>query len=293
MNARDKPDGVGRLGFGCSGALGKPWFPERDARAVLAHALALGVRHFDTAGFYADGEAERRLGAALGEFGETVFVSTKTGTQYRRGGAAKDFSAVHIRADVMRSLERLRRDTLDLVYLHGPDADQHREGVEALAQLREEGLVNAIGVCGEGEGLARAAGDPDVDAIMGAYNFLRREHRPAFERAACTGKSVVAIAPLAQGLYDDAFFRIRSRADLWRVARALVKNRSELRRARAARASLKAIDGWTPAQAALGFVLAHDFVDIALTSTTRIEHLDETLGAASRFLPAALLKIPA
>ncbi|HXI87148.1 MAG TPA: aldo/keto reductase, partial [Parvularculaceae bacterium] len=95
-----------RLGFGCAGAWAKPWFSAREARAVLIAALEGGVRHVDTASFYAGGEGERRLGRVLKEFREPVFVSTKTGTTYRMGRAArKDFSPQKIRADVEASLK--------------------------------------------------------------------------------------------------------------------------------------------------------------------------------------------
>ena len=63
MGGVDLNPGSLRLGFGCAGAWAKPWFSTRKARAVLFTALENGVRHVDTAGFYADGEGESRNSA--------------------------------------------------------------------------------------------------------------------------------------------------------------------------------------------------------------------------------------
>lgn len=279
-----------RLGFGCSGAWAQRWFPERDARSILLAALAAGVRHVDTAGFYADGEAERRLGQALREFHEPVFVSTKTGTRYRRfGRAQKDFSPAAIRMDVEASLMRLGRDRIDLLYLHGPSDAELAQAMETLHALKQEGKVNLAGVCGEGSGLAKAAETEGVEIIMGAYNIFRREHEAIFSKAKERGIGVAAIAPLAQGLYRRDFLAVRSPADGWRVARALTKNRHELRMAKEAKELLHSFEGWTPAQLALAFVQANPAVDVALTTTTSKDHLAETLKGAEKRLPAEAL----
>jgi aryl-alcohol dehydrogenase-like predicted oxidoreductase len=281
-----------RLGFGCSGALGQRWHPAAAAEGVLRAAVDGGIRHFDTASVYGDGEAERRLGKALKSVRDRVFVSTKTGTRplaFRR--AARDFSAAAIRRDVEQSLRRLDRDRLDLLYLHGPSPEEELRGLEAIARLKEQGKVALAGVCAAGEGLARAVEAEGVDAVMATYNFLRREHGAAFARAKARGIGVVAIAPLAQGLYSRDLFAPRGLADGWRLARALVRNRRELARARSARPLLESGE-WTPAQLALGFVLANPSIDAALTTTTKPAHLAEILAAA-RYPPppAAIARI--
>lgn len=279
-----------RLGFGCSGALAQSWFSQGDASRLIHTALDRGVRHFDTAGFYGDGEAERRLGDALAETLEPVFISTKVGTRYRLGGADKDFSEHGVRSSVEQSLARLRRDALDLVYLHGPSPGQHEEGLAALSNLKAEGKVRLAGICGEGAGLTLAAEDPEVDALMGVYNIFNRNNETAFEVARANKKGVVAIAPLAQGLYDPGFFRVRSLADAWRVLRAAVKNRRELDIARKARPVLTSVDGWSPAQLALAFVNASDVVDVAVTTSTKASHIIESTEVSGRWLPPDILQ---
>ncbi|MEE2691851.1 MAG: aldo/keto reductase [Pseudomonadota bacterium] len=278
-----------RLGFGCSGAWGMRWFPETEAVRLVAQAMAGGIRLFDTAGFYAGGEAERRLGAALKAVGENAFVSTKVGTRYRSfGPPLKDFSETAIRAAVEASLRRLRRERIDLLYLHGPSANALGEAAPLLSQLKKEGKIDRWGVCGEGAGLDQAI-EAGAEAVMGVYNIFRSGHAAAFERAKEKGVGVFAIAPLAQGLYAPDFYRVRSLGDVWRIGRATVKNRAELRAARAARPVLEAAEGWTPAQLALAFVRANPSIDAALTTTTKPAHLAEVL-AAPPDIPAGLLE---
>jgi len=279
-----------RLGFGCSGAWGSKWFSEREASRVLESAYDGGVRCFDTAGFYAGGEAERRLGMLAKGWREPVFISTKTGTRYTAAGAEKDFSPAAIRRDIETSLMRVGRDCLDLVFLHGPSVDEQMQGLEALSVLKGEGKIRLAGVCGEGEGLARAIEAEGVDVIMGVYNIFRREHAEVFRSAKAKGVGVVAIAPLAQGLYRKGFFKVRGAADVWRIARALIKNRPELSRAQAARDVLASFPGWTPAQAALAFVHANPTIDVAITTSTNVARLSESLDAAKRTPPASLLR---
>lgn len=274
-----------KLGFGCSGAWGMRWFSERRATALIAQAIEGGVRHFDTAGFYADGEAERRLGRALKAVGAAVFVSTKTGTRYsRRGSPAKDFSAAVIRSDVEASLKRLGRDRIDLLYLHGPSRPALTDAAPTLEALRAEGKIERWGVCAEGAGVSEAI-EAGAEAVMAVYNVFRREHAAEFRRAKAAGVGVVAIAPLAQALYARNFFRFRGAADGWRIARSLVKKPDELRRLREEAHVLDGAPGWTPAQIALGFAQGNPDIDVAVTTTTKPRHLKELLARAGEPLP--------
>lgn len=252
--------------------------------------MEAGVSHFDTGAFYCGGEAEARLGRILRARPDLKpFISTKTGTHYDEGRVVrKDFSEAAIRADVEQSLSRLGVDRLDLLYLHGP-ADKHlASALETLDALKSEGKIAASGICGEGKGL-RAALDAGVDVLMGAYNVLNRRHETIFAHARAQGLSTVAIAPLAQGLYARGFFLPTSIADGWKLARALVRNRPELKRARAARAVLESAPPLSAAQAALGFTLANPNIDVAVTTTTSLTHLAQSVEAARNPLDQTLI----
>ncbi len=135
-----------RLIFGAA-ALGA--MSQERADEVLQLLLDAGVNHLDTAAGY--GESELRIGPWMAEHRARFFLATKTGE--RRGDAA--------RAELERSLVRLRVDSVDLVQLHNlVEADEfevaHGPGgaVEALARAKEEGLVRHLGVTGHGTRIA-------------------------------------------------------------------------------------------------------------------------------------------
>jgi D-threo-aldose 1-dehydrogenase len=188
------------LSLGCA-QLGNLYrdVPDEEARATVDGAWAAGVRYFDTAPHYGLGLSERRLGAALaGRPRDDYVVSTKVGraldpvevvvgldddgfvvpaTHRRRW----DFSRDGIRRSLSESLERLGLDRVDVVYLHDPD-DHWDEvlatGYPALAELRAEGAVSAIGA---GMNQSRMLGDlvrhTDVDVLMlaGRYTLLEQD----------------------------------------------------------------------------------------------------------------------
>jgi aryl-alcohol dehydrogenase-like predicted oxidoreductase len=136
-----------RVIFGAA-ALGR--LRQERADEVLAQLLAAGINHLDTAASY--GDSELRIGPWMAEHREHVFLATKTGA---RDGAAA-------RAELERSLERLRVDSVDLIQLHNlvePDEWEVAHGpggaVDAMAAARDEGLVRHIGVTGHGTRIAR------------------------------------------------------------------------------------------------------------------------------------------
>jgi aryl-alcohol dehydrogenase-like predicted oxidoreductase len=273
-----------RLGFGVSGPLGQWWFEAARTRGLIEGALRGGVAHFDTAPFYFD--AEPRLGEALLSFGRNdAFVSTKTGTRRKGRGLIKDFSEAGIRADVDQSRRALGRDALDLLYLHGPTTKEIDACLPTLETLKREGKVARIGVCGEGTPLHHAIG-AGFNAIMGVYNIVDRRHERIFAEAKAKGVMTVAIAPLAQGLFDRRMFPPRDLADVWRMARAALRPRYRKKEIAAARAATGASGA---AEAALGFVFANPNIDIVMTTTTKLDHLAQSLAVARGAIDPDLL----
>ncbi len=133
------------------GAAGLASMRQERADEVLALLLRHGVNHIDTAADY--GDSELRIGPWMAEHRDRFFLATKTGQ--RTGDAA--------RAELERSLERLRVDQVDSIQLHNlvePDELETAHGpggaVEALARARDEGLVRFVGVTGHGTRIARA-----------------------------------------------------------------------------------------------------------------------------------------
>lgn len=132
--------------------------PRDDAKAVVRRAVETGIRLIDSADAYALDDAdmghnERLVAEALREMGVDLagpgapVVATKGGRTRPGGSWAIDGRPEHLRAACHASLERMGLDRLPLYQLHTPDPDvPFAESVGALARLREEGKVEAVGL---------------------------------------------------------------------------------------------------------------------------------------------------
>src|SRR5687767_14581225 len=169
---------------------------DEDAWAVLEAAWDGGIRSFDTAPHYGLGLSERRLGAFLATKPRADYVvSTKVGRLLRPSPETADrlddenqfavpaslrrvwdFSADGVRASLEESLERLGLSEVDILYLHDPEehdlAADLSTGVPAVAALRDEGLVKAVGIGSKSNGALLASvrtGPLDLAMVAGRY----------------------------------------------------------------------------------------------------------------------------
>jgi D-threo-aldose 1-dehydrogenase len=172
---------------------------DADALATVERAWQLGVRYFDTAPHYGLGLSERRLGAALRSCSRDTYVlSSKVGRLLEPAERVEglddegfvvpathrrvfDFSREGILRSLSGSLERLGADRLDIVYLHDPDdhmAEAMTTGYPTLAELRGEGLVQAIGAgMNDAALLATLVRETDLDVVMIAGRYTLLEQR--------------------------------------------------------------------------------------------------------------------
>lgn len=227
------------LGFGAApiGNLFRS-VPHEDAIRAVEAAWDLGVRYFDAAPYYGLGLAEDRLGEALESKPSSSYViSTKVGRrlveedattvnglvdgQWAVSGnvsAVRDYSKDGIRTTLDSSLRRLRRDHVDIVYVHDPDdyLDQTvRETIPTLAALRDQGIISAVGIGTSSWSTAMVLverADVDVVMIAGRWTLADRSALPLLHRCEQLGKSIVAAGVLNSGLLarawppDDARF---------------------------------------------------------------------------------------
>ncbi len=196
-----------RLGLG-GAPLGNLFAPvsDEDARALTDAAWASGCRSFDTAPHYGHGLSERRVGDALrGHPREDFVLSSKVGRVLTADAAAPtaqngyvdilpfrqtwDFSAAGTRRSVEDSLQRLGLASLDVAYVHDPDALTHgdsapavirqvlAETLPALRQLKQEGLVRAIGLGTNDVGVVlQVLKETDLDVLMLAGRYTLLDH---------------------------------------------------------------------------------------------------------------------
>jgi pyridoxine 4-dehydrogenase len=141
---------VSRLGFGamrlCGPDIIGPPDDEVAAKRVLQRAVGHGVDLVDTADSYGPGVSERLIREAIDT--EEVVVATKAGLlRNREGDWLAHGDPDYIRNQVLVSRDRLGVDSIDLYQLHRPDPDTpYEESITAFAELKDEGLVDHVGV---------------------------------------------------------------------------------------------------------------------------------------------------
>ena len=156
-----------RILFGAA-ALGS--MRQDRADRVLETLLEHGVNHIDTAAGY--GDSELRVGGWMDEHRKRFFLATKT----------HERDAAGARESLLRSLDRLRVDSVDLIQLHNLVDESEWEralgpggALEALISAREEGLVRFIGVTGHGTRVAamhrRSLERFEFDSVLLPCNF--------------------------------------------------------------------------------------------------------------------------
>ena len=301
---------VTRLGFG-GASIGGLFTAVRDedATATVERAWDLGVRTFDVAPLYGLGAAERRMGRALADKPRDDFVlSTKVGrlvvprdsippgadvdeqdANYPHGdpvGLVFDYSGDGVRRSIEASLERLGLDRIDIALIHDPD-DHWEAAIDdaypALARLREEGVVRAIGAgMNQSEMLTRFAreGDFDVFLVAGRYTLLD-QGALAELLPTCVERDVAVVigGVMNSGILASPGHGARFN---YKPAPAAIVERARRIAAVCDRhgVPLKA--------AAIQFPLAHPAVASVVAGVGRIEHLDDYPAAMRQEIPGEL-----
>ncbi|MEW2300559.1 aldo/keto reductase [Streptomyces sp. NPDC006655] len=295
---------VGPLGLGAA-VIGNLYteVPDQQAHDTVAAAWQQGIRYFDTAPHYGLGLSERRLGEALRAYDRDSYaLSTKvgrrlepaagTGDDLAHGFAVPDthrrvwdFTGDGIRRTLEASLDRLGLDRVDVVYLHDPDdhAEQaFREGYPALARLRSEGVVGAIGAgMNQTAMLTRFVRDTDVDVVLcaGRYTLLDQsaltDLLPAAEER---GVSVVIGGAFNSGLLADP--KPDATYDYAQAPDGLLSRALRLK-------SLAEQHGSTLRAAALAFCAAHPAVASVLVGARSAAEIADAARQFAAPVPAA------
>lgn len=141
---------MGGLNFVDGKANGWRDVDEDDIEAAIKTAINEGVNHFDNADVYGNGDAERMLARLLRRIGRKsvdFIIATKAG--HFKGTAQNAYEPAHIRHQCEQSLINLKRDYIDIYYLHHGnfgENDEYLEGAaETMRQLQKEGKIRLIG----------------------------------------------------------------------------------------------------------------------------------------------------
>lgn len=256
--------------------------------ATVEAVLDSPIRFLDTSnGYGTAGESETRIGMALKQHGlpDDVVIATKVDP----ATGSEDFSGDRVRRSFEESLERLGLDRVPLLHLHDPERITFEQGVaadgplRALVELKERGLVDAIGVAGGPVGLLRRyldTGEFDVVLSHNRFTLLDRSAEPLFRVARERGLGVLNAAPYGGGILSQGS------AAVPRYAYGL-GSKATVEAARAMEEACARYD--VPiAAAALQFSLRSDLVDSTVVGMSSPERVAATQELAAREIPDEL-----
>ncbi|KAK9072494.1 hypothetical protein SSX86_008928 [Deinandra increscens subsp. villosa] len=288
---------VSALGLGCMGmsyAYGPPK-PEPDMIQLIHHAVNSGVTHLDTSDVYGPHTNEILIGKALkGVRREKVQVATKFGLRFGEGFGELEIHGEpeYVRASCEASLERLGVDYIDLYYAHRIDPKIPIEiTMGELKKLVEEGKIKYIGLSeASAATIRRAHVVHPITAVQLEWSLWTRDvEEDVIPTCRELGIGIVPFAPLGSGFFasgpkvmdnlaDDDYRKVlpRLQGENFDHNKRIFERVSEMAQKK----------GCTLAQLALAWVL-HQGDDVCpIPGTTKINNLNQNLGALSVKLTA-------
>jgi aryl-alcohol dehydrogenase-like predicted oxidoreductase len=283
---------VSALGFGCMG-MSWSYGPPKDKEemiSLLHAAVDRGVTFFDTAEVYGPLVNEELVGEGLVPFRGKVVIATKFGWEANPNDGGKwnalNSRPEHIKQVAEGSLTRLRVDAIDLFYQHRVDLNVPIEEVAgAVKDLIQEGKVKHFGLSeASAQTIRRAHAVQPVAALQSEYSLFWREPEetviPTLEEL---GIGFVPFSPLGKGFLTgkiDSDTKFDSTDFRNSVPRFSEENRKANQALVDVISSFAKQKKTTPAQIALAWLLAKKPWIVPIPGTTKLERLEENLGAA-------------
>jgi len=284
---------VSALGLGCMG-MSFSYGPPKDKQEMiklLQAAVDRGVTFFDTAEVYGPFLNEELLGEALYRLRDKVVIATKFGfntavdPRGMAGAPMLNSRPDNIRKVADASLKRLKIDCIDLFYQHRVDPDVPIEDVAGtVKELIQAGKVRHFGLSEAGVStIRRANAVQSVTALQSEYSlWWRHPEDKILAVLEELGIGFVPYSPLGRGFLtgkinsDTTFDSTDFRSTLPRFTpEALQANQAMVELI----ARIAAQKSTTPAQVALAWLLAQKPWIVPIPGTTRLERLEENLGA--------------
>ena len=270
---------------------------ENTAISLIKEAFDQGINYFDNADMYANGQAELVMGKAISDMTrEELVIASKVFWPTMKGPNGRGLSRKHITESIHASLKRLRTDYVDLYFCHRYDPDTPMEEVvRTMSDLVHQGKILYWGTSEwqasqimQAYGTAREFGliPPAMDQPQ--YNIFHRKRveDEVMPVARELGLGLTTFSPLYYGvlsgkynngipngsraaLEDYGWIRDRITPERIAIVKCLTEIASDL--------------GITPAQLAIAWVLRRREVSTVITGATRLEQLDENLGASEAY----------
>jgi voltage-dependent potassium channel beta subunit len=277
--------------------------PKDEAKRIVTTAYENGVNFFDMADIYGNGEAEQWMGGMLTQFPRhTLVISTKLFWPMSDDVNDQGLSRKHIMESIDKSLQRLGTDYLDIYFCHRADPDTSiLETARAMDDLIRQGKVLYWGTSEwEAEQIVEAYDlcerynlyPPQVEQPQYSMLFRERVEEMILPAAEPRGIGLVVWSPLEMGLltgkYDEGMPEdSRFAKEPWSQEGRFSKENVE--RVRQLKPIAEAL-GITRAQLALAWALRHPGISCVITGATRVDHLEDNLGAAQVTLDDEVLR---
>lgn len=305
MNKRDLGNSgikVSEIGYGAAAlfgkdVLGKQGISEDTAYELVSTAIRHGINFFDTGINY--GYAEKRLGRCIekairgGIRRENLVIETKFAEKINSDGSYgdADWSPEWLNESIHISLNRLKLEYIDLYAMHGGGIEDCSDKlIAAFQSLKSQGLIRAYGInTFDTDVIEWVAKEKNFDFVMLDYNIMRQNREPLIEKLNEAGIGVIAGSALGESLYSKNIYKVKSRNDLWYLARAVVRFRGLMKKSKDFRFLTKQ-DGYTANQLALRYVLDNDRISSAVFGTIDPDHLEENIKAESISMPEKIKK---
>lgn len=289
---------VSAIGFGCMGlnfSYGHA-LSEAEGIKLIRQAVDRGEAFFDTAEVYGPFTNEVILGKALKGLRDQVVIATKfgfdldpvNGPSGKPGLPALNSQPERIRQMVEYSLKRLGIEVIDLLYQHRVDPNVPIEEVAGtVRELIAEGKVKHFGLSEPGaQTVRRAHAVQPVTALQNEYSLWTRgpETNGILETCEELGIGLVAYSPLGKGFLTGAMGK-ETKLDQNDFRKRLPRFTPEAMGTNQALVDLlrdiAAQKGATPAQIALGWLLAQKPWIVPIPGTTKLSRLEENIAAAN------------
>jgi aryl-alcohol dehydrogenase-like predicted oxidoreductase len=269
---------------------------KKEMTAVLRAAVERGITFFDTAEVYGPYLNEELLGEALYPFRGQVVIATKFAYELKPDGSPGwirlNSRPEHIKQSIEGSLKRLRVDAIDLYYQHRVDPDTPIEDTAgAVKDLIQQGKVKHFGMSeAAANTILRAHAVQPVTAVQSEYSLWFRDREddvlPTLEEL---GIGFVPYSPLGKGFLTgkmDENTQIESNDFRSTLPRFTPENRKANHALVDLLGRIAEQKKATPAQIALAWLLAQKPWIVPIPGTTKLNRLDENIGAAGVELTA-------
>ncbi|HDK36033.1 MAG TPA: aldo/keto reductase [Bacteroidetes bacterium] len=277
------------IGFGCWAAGAYGWGDVRDNESIAAirQAMDLGINFFDTADVYGRGHSEEVLARALGNRRKEVIIATKVGNRWSADGTRiwADLSPKYIRRAVEDSLRRLKTDVIDLYQIHRPDPQTPVvETMATLLDLVKEGKIRYIGTSNlSPDQLREYISYGQVVSLQPVLNLFTRYSEVQL-LPLCREKTVgvVVYSPMAMGLLTGKYNKpVSFKPGDFRTMNVLFQGKNFERNITVVKALKKFANerGYSVAQLAVAWVIAHPAVTSAICGAKRPGQIKETAGS--------------